>query len=105
MTDRIDLHSLAQTWVHSHEEDTPGQMVSRPASRPMPPSRGRKSFHLEANGSLRSSGPGPDDRTIASQGTWSLEKSNVLTLVPAVGAPTKMTIMSVDPDKLVVKRE
>ena len=105
MTNKIDLHSLAQTWVHSHEEDTPGEMVFRPASYPMPPSRGRKSFQLAPDGHVRSSGPGPDDRTISSQGTWSLENSGALTLRPNAGGMTKMTILSLNPDKLVVKKQ
>jgi hypothetical protein len=105
MADKIDLHSLTRTWVHSHEEDTPGEMVFRPDSHPLPPSRGRKSFHLAPDGQLRSSGPGPDDRTVSSQGTWSLDKSDVLTLRPAAGGTTEMKILSVDPGKLVIRKE
>ena len=105
MADKIDVHSLARTWVHSHEEDTPGEMVFRPGSYPMPPSRGRRSLQLAPDGQLRSSGPGPDDRTISSPGTWSLEKSDVLTLKPAAGGTTEMKILSVNPSKLVVKKD
>jgi len=105
MANKIDLHSLPQEWVHSHEEDTPDEMVFRPASYAMPPSRGRKSFHLAPDGQLRSSGPGPDDRTVSSQGSWSLDKSDILTLRPSAGGTTEMKILSVSPSKLVVKRE
>jgi hypothetical protein len=102
MAQKIDLHSLAQAWVHSHEEDAPGEMVFRPDSYPFPPSRGRRSFQLAPGGQYRSSGPGPDDRTMSSQGTWSLDNSDVLTLKPATGGTTQMKILSVSPDKLVV---
>jgi hypothetical protein len=105
MTYKIDLHSLAKTWVHSHEEDTPDKMVFRPVSYAMPPSRGRKSFQLAPDGQLQSFGPGPDDRTSSSPGTWSLDKSNVLTLRRATGGTIEMKILSVDPSKLEIKKE
>jgi hypothetical protein len=96
MADKIDPHALNQTWVHSHEEDRPGETVFRPESYPLPPSRGRKSFQLAPGGQLRGAGPGPDDRTVSSQGTWSLSGPNSLTMKPAGGATTEMTILSVD---------
>lgn len=104
MADRIDPRALNQTWVHSHEEDRPGEMVFRPQSYALPPSRGRKSFELAPGGELRGAGPGPDDRTTSSQGTWSLNGPDVLTMKSA-GATTEMKIVSVDKDKLVVKRQ
>ena len=105
MADKIDPHALNQTWVHSHEEDGPGETVFRPASYPLPPSRGRKSFQLAPGGELRAAGPGPDDRTVPSQGTWSMSAPDVLTMKSAAGATTEMKILSVDKDKLVVKRQ
>jgi hypothetical protein len=104
MTDKIDLHSLTQTWVHSHEEDSPGEMIFRPGSYPMPPSRGRRSFQLLQDGQLRSAGPGPDDRIVPSQGTWSMSQPDVLTMKSAGGATSTMKILSVENDKLVVKK-
>jgi len=96
---------LDRLWVHSHEEDTPSETVFRLDSFPLPPSRGRSSFKLAPDGQLRSSGPGPDDRTVSSQGTWSLDASNVLTLKRRTGGTTVMKILSIGPDKLVVKKE
>jgi len=104
MADEIDPHALNQTWVHSHEEDRPGEMVFRPQSYPLPPSRGRKSFQLVPGGQLRGAGPGPDDRTVASEGTWSMSGPDVLTMKSA-GNTTEMKILSVDKEKLVVKRQ
>jgi hypothetical protein len=105
MADKIDLHSLAQTWVHSHEEDTPGEMVFRPKSHVLPPSRGRKSFQLAPGGQLLSSGPAPDDRTTSSPGAWSLDQSDVLKFKLATGGTTELKILSVSPDKLIIKKE
>jgi hypothetical protein len=105
MADKIDLKSLARTWIHSHEEDTQGEMIFRPDSYPLPPSRGRKSFQLEPGGQAVSSGPGPDDRTTTSKGSWTLQQSDVLTLQPASGSKTTMKILSVTPEKLVVKKD
>jgi hypothetical protein len=104
MARKTDPNSLVRTWVHSHEEDTPGEMVFRPDSYPMPPSRGRNSFQLAPNGELRSSRPGPDDRGMSSYGTWSLDQPGTLTLRPAAGGMTEMKIVSVNPDKLVIKK-
>ncbi len=106
MTNQIDRRALAQKWVHSHEEDTAGEMVFRPASYAFPRSRGRNSFELDAGGKLVTSGIGPDDRSVRGQGRWQLEPSNRLALEPAgPGAPkTVMQILHVGPDKLVVKK-
>jgi len=105
--DRINLDMLAQHWVHSHEEDTEEEMVFRPASYPFPPSRGRKSLQLEPGGRLATSGPGPDDRSVKTQGRWRLESSNRLVLYPAGSDAPKSTlqILSGAPDKLVVKKD
>ena len=105
--DKINLAALAQHWVHSHEEDTDGEMVFRPASRPLPPSRGRKSFQLNPDGRLVTSGPGPDDRSAKTQGRWRLESSNRLMLQPAGAGVSHSTLqlLSVAPDKLVVKKD
>ena len=51
--DKKDMNEvLQQEWVHSREEDTPTEMVFRPASYDFPPARGRKSFALDQVASL-----------------------------------------------------
>jgi hypothetical protein len=105
MADTINSAVLSQTWVHSHEEDSADKMVFRPSSYRFPPSRGRKSFQLQANGTLVSSGPGPDDRTTSATGVWKLEDADRLTLQPAGAAKTSMKILSAEPDRLVVKKD
>jgi len=66
-------HALDRRWVHAHEEDGEGSMVFRPASHPLPPSRGRTWFELRSDGSFLESSPGPVDVPEASDGRWSLE--------------------------------
>ncbi len=59
--------------MHSHEEDTGEEMVFRPASHPLPPSRGRTSFDLQPDGTYVESAPGPVDVPVESGGRWSLQ--------------------------------
>jgi hypothetical protein len=66
-------HALHRRWVHAHEEDREGVMVFRPASHPLPPSRGRRWFELRPDGSFLESSPGPVDVPETSEGRWSLE--------------------------------
>ena len=48
---------LAGRWVHSHEEDTGDEMVFRSADYAFPPSRGRESIELRADGSYAGTSP------------------------------------------------
>jgi hypothetical protein len=104
MADKIDREALLQRWIHSHEEDTSGEMVFRPASHAFPPSRGRKSFQLNPQGQLVNFGIGPDDRPVQGQGRWQLDTSNKLTLQTGT-ADRSMQLLHVDKNKLVVKKE
>jgi hypothetical protein len=107
MTDKIDIKILSQKWVHSHEEDTPGETVFRPASYAFPRSRGRKSFQLDPHGKLLTFGMGADDRIVEGEGRWQLDAANNLTLQPkATGSvQSVMHILQVEPDKLIVKKQ
>jgi hypothetical protein len=101
----IDRKALAQTWIHSHEEDTDSETVFRPSTYAFPPSRGRKSFQLKTDGSLVSSGPGPDDRSVKTEGQW-LMSGGKLELKPSAGRPASvLQVLSAGPDKLVVKKD
>jgi hypothetical protein len=65
---------LAGRWVHSHEEDTPDQMVFRSADYAFPPSRGREAIELRPDGSYAGTVPGPVDKPVAGDtGEWTLE--------------------------------
>ena len=94
---RIDPAALRRRWVHSHEEDTEGERVFRPASFAFPPSRGRSAFELRADGSFAESAPGPTDRPEETEGgRWKLEGDRDMHLVIADPAqPTRTMIVEV----------
>jgi hypothetical protein len=75
---RISQDALHGRWVHSHEEDTNGEMVFRPATHPLPPSRGRTSFELRPDGTYVESSPGPVDVPEETKGSWSLEGDRLM---------------------------
>ena len=100
-----ELNSLTGTrWVHSHEEDRPGETVYRRTGYPFPPSRGRSSFELNPDGTLAGTKPGPTDRTTVHSGSWTLD-DNVLKLSVADQQPQVFQVKSLEPDKLVVERQ
>jgi hypothetical protein len=64
---------VAGRWVHSHEEDTPDEMVFRSADYAFPPSRGREAIELRPDGSYAGTVPGPVDKPVAGDtGEWAL---------------------------------
>ncbi|MBI1816203.1 MAG: hypothetical protein HYR72_14595 [Deltaproteobacteria bacterium] len=97
---------LHQHWVHSHEEDTDTEKVFRPATFQFPRARGRASFELKPDGTLRENVPGPTDRREERSGTWKLEGDNMLAmhgLQPSWPA-RRLAIVSVTKDRLVVRK-
>ena len=52
---------LTNRWIHSHEEDTPAEMVFRNASFDFPRSRGRSGFELRPDRSMVEIQPGAAD--------------------------------------------
>jgi hypothetical protein len=103
--DEIAREALHQHWVHAYEEDTPGQKVFRPAAHKLPPSRGRFSFELSPDGSVVFHGIGPADRTQTSTGAWTREGTRLaLHSRPAEAPDQVLDIVSVDPDRLVVRK-
>jgi hypothetical protein len=101
---RIDPAALKRRCVHSHEEDTEGEQVFRPASYAFPPSRGRSAFELRADGSFAESTPGPADRPEETEGgTWKLEDDRLELCAPD-GSTRRLKIETAEPDRLVVRR-
>ncbi len=89
-------------WVHAHEEDTDDEMVFRPAAHPLPPSRGRTSFELLADGTYVEISPGPVDAPEESTGRWCLDGDRV---VLAGGSDRKAgKMISSDVDRLVMRK-
>lgn len=99
--------ALVQRWTHSHEEDTGAEYVYRPASFAFPPSRGRNSFEIKADGTLDGDVPGPTDSPVALRGRW-IYRDEDAALTFYAGSSSKPThvmhIVSVSKGKLVVKQ-
>lgn len=96
---------LCRHWVHSHEEDTATEMVFRPSTYKLPPSRGRFSFELKADGGITEYRIGATDRSASSEGTWSLKDNEQLSISSAQTDSSRIfNVVSVTPEKLVVKK-
>ena len=97
MADRPDPSQLQKQWLHSHEEDTPGRTVYRPADYHFPPSRGRKGFDLGPGGNLVEIGIGPTDRSTRTLGKWRLVGDKTLEFtrasMAAAAAPAAAAIV------------
>jgi hypothetical protein len=98
----LDLSHLAQAWLHSHEEDTATSTVYRPAKFPFRPSRGRKGFHLRADGTLTFRQPGAADQTETGDGEWKLNGKNLEMVLPE--GTQILCIESLEPNRLVVSK-
>jgi hypothetical protein len=100
----VDRQVLARTWLHSHEEDTPGHAVYRPESFAFPPSRGRSGFQLGPDGTMLRISPGPADKTSVRPGRWELDAGARLRLDPEDSAPEILEVATVTPDRLVLRK-
>jgi hypothetical protein len=97
---------LHRFWVHSHEEDTDTEMIFRPDDYKFPPSRGRRGFQLNVDGSLVQTGPGPTDRPEAQTGRWELTQDGDLILHSELssGRTQSLRIASIEKDRLVIQK-
>ena len=98
--------NLIGHWVHSHEEDSPTEMIFRPANFSFPRSRGRTSFELLPE-SLIDHGVGPGDAATETRGTWSVLPDGELSLFHGTGKkPVRvLRVVSAQPDRLVVRND
>jgi hypothetical protein len=104
MAANVNENLLQRRWLHAHEEDSPGLAVFRPETHPLPPARGRTGYEFLPGGRLVRIGPGPTDRTLASQGTWTLDaQGRVIVQIPGQSEEV-LEISTLDADRLVVKR-
>jgi hypothetical protein len=71
---------LPGRWVHSHEEDEPGIEVWRPATRELPPSRGRRELELAPDGSAIFREIAPADGLTPLEGFWHMEDATRIVL-------------------------
>jgi hypothetical protein len=106
MAEKIPLQELLGHWIHSHEEDTPTEMVFRPAQHRFPPSRGRHGFELRPDGSYVEMGIGPADKPKQAQGTWDLKDDNQIAIrMGADREPRRvLNVSSLDKDRLVIRK-
>jgi hypothetical protein len=93
--------ALAGSWVHSHEEDSDGERVYRPATFELPPSRGRDAFELRSDGTLVARRPGPVDVPEEQTGTWDVRGDQLV--LTSGGAERVLEVVSVEPERLVVR--
>jgi len=90
--------------VHAHEEDTDGDLVFRPASRPLPPSRGRTRLELRPDGTFLESSPGPVDVPQQSGGRWSLQGDRLVLNADDDSAADSYEVVATEADRLVLRR-
>lgn len=95
--------ALEGGWVHAHEEDTEDELVFRPATHPLPPSRGRASLELRADGSYEERAPGAADVPELSEGRWSLHGDRLVLDAPG-GKGRTVEVASVAGDRLVLRK-
>ena len=96
--------ALQGHWVHSHEEDSGSEMVFRPASHPLPPSRGRTAFELRPDGSYVERSPGPVDAPKESSGEWALEGDQLALITKGDRPNQTWKVDSAADDRLVLRR-
>ena len=95
---------LHQEWIHSHEEDQGDDMVFRPASFKLPPSRGRRSIELRTDGTLGHAQPGPADRPERGQGRWEIDGDQLRLFRDSATPSEVLRIAHAAPDRLVLRR-
>jgi len=101
----VTVDRLHKRWLHSHEEDSAGQAVFRPASYAFPRSRGRDGFELRPDQSLVDIGIAPGDGPQHASGTWALNGQRLQFFSPSSRTPAReLEIVSADDDRLVVKK-
>jgi hypothetical protein len=96
--------ALQKHWIHSHEEDSGNEMVFRPASHPLPPSRGRTAFELRPDGTYQERSPGPVDVPEESTGRWSLEGDRLVLRPEDDRAEQAWEVKAVGADRLALRR-
>jgi hypothetical protein len=100
---------IAAHWVHAFEEDERDTMVLRPAGRKLARSRGaRFAVDLASDGKASIGGPGPADRPTLTEGRWSIVDGpglGILRITSSSGATRDWTIVSHEPDRLVLRKE
>jgi hypothetical protein len=89
--------AIFQSWIHSHEEDTPGEAVYRPSTYAFPPARGRDGFELRPNGEFIRYGIAAADGSVKLRGRWEQVGPNAIRIMLEGGnQPETMRILAVE---------
>jgi hypothetical protein len=102
----VDKALLCRQWIHSREEDTPAEIVYRPAGFSLPPSRGRSGLEFNADGTFKRIGIGATDISNVHDGAWQIDDANAGHVrVEVDGKPQLLKIQDLQKDRLTVKRD
>ncbi len=105
MAQSIDVKLLHGRWVHAREEDTATEQVYRPASFPLPPSRGRSGLQFDQNGTFKRIGIGATDISNVKEGAWRIDHSKPRAIrIEVDGEPHTLEINDLDQDRMTIKR-
>src|SRR5215510_14489699 len=106
MAQPIDANLLVGQWLHSREEDTPTEIVYRPAGFPLPTSRGSSGLQFAGDGTFKRIGIGAIDISNVKEGSWQVEDVNTGHVrVEVEGQPQVLKIDDLKHDRMTVKRE
>jgi hypothetical protein len=77
----------------------------RPADYSFPPSRGRETFELRADGTFVGARPGPTDEPRQTEGAWVVDGERLLIREGGADPVERvMTIVEAEPGRLVLRR-
>jgi hypothetical protein len=95
---------LIGTWVHAHEYDGENAIVFVPDTTPLPPSRGRTRYTFLPGNKVKKTMFGPSDKNENFEGTWSVDALPTIVMTISNRAPERLTIISIDRNRLVFER-
>lgn len=91
------------TWVHVFEEDSAGREVYRPESGAIPLSRRpRERVQMHEDGTASIFMPGPDDRFVECDATWTKEKGE--TVIRMADGTLELRVVERTATRLVIER-
>jgi hypothetical protein len=98
----LSAGDLVGVWVRTPEHDE-GELAAYRRAAAVGRSRPRERLELDADGTLRHTRPGPDDRPVRREGRWELDGAELV--LRAAGAPeVRYEVVRVDDDALRVRR-
>lgn len=102
MSDAVESDLLVGTWLQLHEEGGGDVTIFVRQGADLPPSRGRITLTLGADGTASVGTPGPDDRPRDAAGGWELDE-DILTIDAPVLAG-EFLVVTVSAERMVLRR-